>query len=148
MGLGCGLGERPLEECLYEDHCTAAVGNRYANTGGALGNDPQCHHSEGHEQPRTVEGGGGSLGWRDLGMVGDDAEHPQPARSTSTNTLSPITTAVRCKHSGLFSSPPFLCSHPESSCKGEEAHPERIGRCQGVSIPLAVKALTWGPGKL
>lgn len=73
MGLGCGLGERPLEVGLYEN--TAGVGNRCAYTGGALGNDPHCHHSEGHEQPRTVEGGGGSLGRRDLGMVGDDAEH-------------------------------------------------------------------------
>lgn len=27
-----------------------------------MGNDPHCQHLEGGEQPRTVKGGGGSLG--------------------------------------------------------------------------------------
>lgn len=47
---------------LYGGHRIAAVGNRYASAGGALGNDPHCQHLEGGEQPRTVKGGGGSLG--------------------------------------------------------------------------------------
>lgn len=62
MGLGCGSGERPLEVDLCEGHWIAAVGNRCAYAGGIMGNDIHRHHSKGHEQPRTVEGGGGSLG--------------------------------------------------------------------------------------
>ena len=117
------------------------VGNRYTYGGGALGNDPHCQHSEGHEQPRTVEGGRGSLGsgpvgerapsdlgLRDLGMVGGEAAHPegvltrpQPERSTSMYalSLSPITTAVRCKRSGPVSlSSPFSVHAQRASLRG------------------------------